>query len=241
MQSASKTCEKSLLKYLSFSGVENFYCDPISSLLDNAESWALHVVQAYTSAEVHSIKGSPGDIADVGIFSDNADKTVFKFVQLGYIDWGNNRQCASKLCIHLSDELKDKLMIRSDNHALMREWLVSNYGRAACILNDTVMALDKRKKPAANDCSDRYLHVSAILAALQRLKKFICFNPTLGFELKECLYSWNTLTSLSKLLISQDYEEYIKEMTHQHLDWRNPLGSDTYDCFRYICTMEKNM
>ena len=30
-------------------------------------------------------------------------------------------------------------------------------------------------------------------------------------------------------------------MTRQHLDWRNPLGSDTYDCFRYICTMEKNM
>ena len=30
-------------------------------------------------------------------------------------------------------------------------------------------------------------------------------------------------------------------MTHRHLDWRNPLGSDTYDCFRYICTMEKNM
>ena len=30
-------------------------------------------------------------------------------------------------------------------------------------------------------------------------------------------------------------------MTHQNLDWRNPLGSDTYDCFRYICTMEKNM
>ena len=30
-------------------------------------------------------------------------------------------------------------------------------------------------------------------------------------------------------------------MTLRHLDWRNPLGSDMYDCFRYICTMEKNM
>ena len=69
----------------------------------------------------------------------------------------------------------------------------------------------------------------------------MCSNPTLGFELKECLYSQSTLTSLSKLLISQDYNEYIKEMTRRHLDWRNPLGSDTYDCFRYICTMEKNM
>ena len=84
----------------------------------------MHVVQAYTSAEVHSIKGSPGDIADFGIFSDNADKTVFKFLEsfeLGHIDWGNNRQRASKLCKYLSDDLKDKLMTRSDNYALMRE------------------------------------------------------------------------------------------------------------------------
>ena len=75
------------------------------------------------------------------------------------------------------------------------------------------MALTRRKKPTANDHSGRYLHVSAILAALQRLEKLICSNPTLGAELKECLYSWTTLTSLSKLLISQDYDEYIKEMT----------------------------
>ena len=43
------------------------------------------MVQAY--AEVHFIKGSPGEVTDVGIFSDNADKTVFKFLEafeLGY-------------------------------------------------------------------------------------------------------------------------------------------------------------
>ena len=177
----------------------------------------MHVVQAYTSAEVQSIKGSPCNIADVGIFSDNADKTVFEFFEsfvLGYVYWGYNCQCTSKLCEHLSDDLKDKLMTRSDNYALMREWLVSNYGGAARIPNDTVMALTRRKKPAANDRSDRYLHVSAILAALERLEKLICSTPTLGVELKECLYSRNTLTSLSKLLISKDYDEYIKEMTH---------------------------
>ena len=54
LQSAFKTCEKSLLKYLSFPGVDNSYCDRISSLLDSAESWALHVVQAFTSAKVHA-------------------------------------------------------------------------------------------------------------------------------------------------------------------------------------------
>ena len=88
-------------------------------------------------------------------------------------------------------------MTRSDNYALMREWLVSNYGGASHIINDTVMALGKRKKPVPTDRFERYLHVSAILAALQRLEKLVCSNPTLGFELKECFYSGNTLTSLS--------------------------------------------
>ena len=45
LKSASKTCEKSLLKYLSFPGFDNSYCDRISSLLDSVESWALHIVQ----------------------------------------------------------------------------------------------------------------------------------------------------------------------------------------------------
>ena len=78
----------------------------------------------------------------------------FEFLEafeLGYIDWGNNCQWVSKLSKHLSDDLKDKLMTRSDNYALMREWLVQNYGGAARILNDTVMALTRRKKPMAND------------------------------------------------------------------------------------------
>ena len=137
-QSASKRFEKSLLKYLSFPGVDISYCDRISTLLDRAESWAMSMVQAYTSAEVHSIQGSPGDIADIGIFSNNADGTVFEFLEsfeLGYIDWGNNR------------------------------------------------------------------HLSAIIAALQQLEKLICTNVALGAELRDCLYSRNTLTSLGKLLI----------------------------------------
>ena len=100
-------------------------------------------------------------------------------------------------------------MTRLDSYVLMREWLVLNYGGAARIVNDTVMALTRRKKPASNDRSDRYLHTYVILAALQRLEKLICYNPTLGIELNKCLYSWNTLTSLSKLLIPQDYDEYI--------------------------------
>ena len=68
---------------------------------------------------------------------------------------------------HLSDDLKDKLITRSDNYALMREWLLQNYGGAARIINDTVIALAPRKRPAVNDRADWYLHISAIIAALQ--------------------------------------------------------------------------
>ena len=46
LQSASKTCEKSLLKYILFPDIDNSYCDRISDLLDKAESWALNMVQA---------------------------------------------------------------------------------------------------------------------------------------------------------------------------------------------------
>ena len=56
-----------------------------------------------------------------------------------------------------------------------------------------------------------------------------------------CLYSWNTLTSLSKLLVALDFDEYIGEMATRTLDWRNPLGKETFECFRYIYTLEKNM
>ena len=103
------------------------------------------------------------------------------------------------------------------------------------------MALTQRKKPAANDHADQYTHISAIIAALQRLEKLICSNHALGIEVKDCLYSRDMLTSVTKLLIAQDYDEYIKEMTRRNLDWRNPLGEETYNCFRHICVMEKNM
>ena len=103
------------------------------------------------------------------------------------------------------------------------------------------MALGRRKKPVGNDRAERYSHLSAINAALQQLENLICTNVALGAKLKDCLYSKNILTLLGKLLIIQDYDEYIREMTRRSLDWRNSLEQDTYECFRYICTMERNI
>ena len=49
------------------------------------------------------------------------------------------------------------------------------------------------------------------------------------------------LRTLSKLLVALNFNEYTREMTRRSLDWINLLGKETYECFRYICTMEKNM
>ena len=92
-----------------------------------------------------------------------------------------------------------------------------------------------------NDHHERYLHMSTIIASLQILEKLICSNPSLGVELKDCLYSRNILTSLTGLLLSQDYNEYIKEMTRRNLDWRNPSGTSVpwkKICWGLLETME---
>ena len=131
---------------------------------------------------------------------NNADNTMFEFLEsfeLGNIYWGNNRHRASKLIKHLSVDLKDKLMTCSDSYALMRKWLINNYGGGSRIVNDTIMALGRRKKLAVNDCLERYSHLSAIIAALKRLEKLPRTNLALGTEVNDCLHSWNTLTSLS--------------------------------------------
>ena len=63
----------------------------------------MSMVQAYTNAEVHSIKGSPGDVANMGIFSKNADKTVFEFLEsfeLGYIKVLSNASGGEMSLVH---------------------------------------------------------------------------------------------------------------------------------------------
>ena len=68
-----------------------------------------------------------------------------------------------------------------------------------------------------------------IIAALQQLEKLTRTNLALRAELNNCLYSRNTLTSLSKLLVAQDFDEYIREMTQNHwigeIHWeQTPFG-----------------
>ena len=98
--SAIGSIQKSLQRYVKFSGMDSVYCDVINELLDDAENWCLKVEELYYKAEIHSINTSKGDTADVGVFSDNAKVSVYEFLEaaeIAYLGWGNSVQKANRV------------------------------------------------------------------------------------------------------------------------------------------------
>ena len=59
-------------------------------------------------------------------------------------------------------------------------------------------------------------------------------------ELESCLYSRSTLSSLSLVLPSETYSEWISEMTKSGLDYKNPVGVYAYKVFKNLCIVERN-
>ena len=93
VHSANGSIQKSLQRYVKFSGMDSGYCDAINDLLDDSENWCLRVEVLYNKAEIHSSNTSKGDTADVGIFSDNAKVSVHEFLEaaeIAYLGWGNS-------------------------------------------------------------------------------------------------------------------------------------------------------
>ena len=127
--------------------------------------------------EVHSINTSKGDAADVGIFSDNSQITVFKFLEAGelaYLGWGNSVQKANRLYNkHLSKEIKSHLINISDNYALMKTWLTNNYGGPSRIVGDIISNLSRKNKPLGGNRKDKFVCYPTITGAIQRLEKFL--------------------------------------------------------------------
>ena len=100
IHSAIGNIQKSLQRYVKFSGMDPGYCDAINNLLDDDENWCLRVEVLYNKAEIHSINTSKGDMADVGVFSDNAKVSVYEFLEaaeIAYLGWGNSVQKANRL------------------------------------------------------------------------------------------------------------------------------------------------
>ena len=86
----------------------------------------------------------------------------------------------------------------------------------------------------------KFVYYSAIIGALQRLKKLSRSNQVNKDELDACLLSRSTLTSLINLLPSAEHDLWVREMTTDELDFRNPGGPNTLACFKKVCVIERN-
>ena len=66
--------------------------------------------------------------------------TVFEFLEaseLAYLGWGNSVKKANRLYNkHVSEEIKSHLINISDDYALIKTWLISNYGGPSRIVGD---------------------------------------------------------------------------------------------------------
>ena len=73
--------------------------------------------------------------------------------------------------------------------------------------------------------------------AIQRLERLSIVNYIDKIELETCLLSPNTLSSLVRLLP----DLWVREMTITGLDFKNPVGVETFNCFKRVCIIERNM
>ena len=236
--------QKSLQKYVKFSGMDHEYCESIDELLDSAENWCLKVEELYNKAEVHSINTSKGDASDVGVFSDNAKVTVYEFLEsaeIAYLGWGNSVQKANRLFNHhLSEEIKGKLINMSDSYTEMKSWLITNYGGASRIVSDILRDLNRKPKPSNNNSGAMFSFYAYVSGALQRLERLTKVNGIDKVELETNLFSRATLTSLSLVLPNQAHADWITEMTKAGLDYKNPVGDNAYKIFKNLCIIERN-
>ena len=178
----------------------------------------------YNKAEIHSINTSKGDTADVGIFSDNARITIYEFLEaaeIAYLGWGNSVQKANRLYNkHLSEEIKSKIIDKSDSYTEMKQWLIMNYGGVSRIINDVICELSRRNKPGLNNSQAKFTFYALICGAMQRLERLSRTEGISTEELETCLYSRSTLSSLSLILPSETYADWISEMTKADMDYK---------------------
>ena len=182
----------------------------------------------YNKAEIHSINTSKGDTADVGIFSDNARITIYEFLEaaeIAYLGWGNSVQKANRLYNkHLSEEIKSKIIDKSDSYTEMKQWLIMNYGGVSRIINDVICELSRRNKHGSNNSQAKFTFYALKCGAMQRLERLSRTEGISTEELETCLYSRSTLSSLSLILPPEIYADWISEMTKADMDYKNPEG-----------------
>ena len=79
---------------------------------------------------------------------------------------------------------------------------------------------------------DKFVFDSAITGAIQRLEKLSRASYINRTELEACLLSRSTLSSLVLLFPTSEHDIWVREMTVAGLDFRNPVGLETFNCFK---------
>ena len=237
VNSAIGNIQKALQKFVGFNVMDSEYCDRIRELMDRAQGLCL------IDAQVRSINTSKVDALDVGVFSDNSQLKVLEFLEsakLAYLGWGNSIQKGNRLYnMHLSDKIKSHLINISYIYSLMKIWLITNYGGPARIVGDMICNLSRKSNPVPGSRKEKLVFYSAITESIQRLERLSRVNYTDKAELETCLLSRSTLGSLVSLLPTSEYDLWVREMTVSGLDFRNPVGAETFNCLRRCVSLKQ--
>ena len=231
-----KTCQDSLMKYVTFDNFDNNFVSSVKSLLDQANNWILQVEIIYSSSEAHAVSNSKGDISNIGVFTDNAEKTVYEFleeIEIGLLGWGTSRQRAAQIYNrHLSEDIKSRTLDCSDNFSDIKKWLIKEFGSPSRIIGDIIADLRTKSKPPLDDIRARYTFYSHLGKAIARLDKLIRV-PTIDInDLESALYSRSTLNDLLNILPTNDLNQLRRQMVKKKLDWKNPSGIMYFAVFK---------
>ena len=241
----SKTCHDLLMKYISYDGTDSDFYTSIKSLLDHANEWIMNVEQIYSSSEAHASGNVKGDLSMVGVFSDNAKKSIYEFVEdleIALVGWGSNKQRAMLVFSkHLSEDIKAKSLNISDDYQKLKSWLFKEYGSPHTIVTDIISGLANKRKPAPNNDKQRYDFYADITLGIARLDRLARVPNVDIDELDNILYSRATLSSLFKILPIGDSKVFNHHFEMKRLDWKNPQGARTFAFFKELCEAERNI
>jgi len=216
------------MKYVTFDNFDNDLVSSVKVLLDQANDWILHVEIIYSSSEAHAVSNSKGDISNAGIFTDNAEKTVYEFldeIEIGLLGWGTSKQRAAQLYNrHLSEDIKSRTLDCSDNFTDIKRWLIKEFGSPSRIIGDVIADLRSKSKPIIEDVKSRYNFYSHLGKAIARLDKLIRVPSIDINDLESALYSRSTLNDLINILPTNDLNQLRRQMVKRKLDWKNPTG-----------------
>ena len=116
----------------------------------------------------------------------------------------------------------------------------STYGGLSRIVGDIINNLSRKSKPASGNRKEKFVFYSAITGAIQRLERLSRVNYINRSELEACLLSRSTLSSLVRLLPTSEYDLWVREITIAGLDFKNPMGIETFNCFKRVCIIKRN-